>query len=473
MNDDNAAGPQAATRNRQSPPPSSRKAVWGWALYDWANSAFATCVMAGFFPLFFKSFWSAGVDVNVSTARLAIGNATAGVLVAVCAPVLGAIADRGGIRKRMLVAFAYFGATMTAALYAVDRGQWILAIGFYVAASVGFAGANIFYDALLPSVADEKAIDRVSGFGYAMGYLGGGLLFLGSVLMTLYPRQFGLAGAGDAVRLSLLAVAAWWGGFTLFTLAWVPESRGVGRSRGFSEALRGAMRQTLATVGKIRRLKTLALFLVAYWLYIDGVDTVIRMAVDYGLSLGLDANHLIVALLIVQFVGFPAALAFGILGQRWGVKRSLFLGIAVYTAVSLWATQMSNSAEFTILAVMIGLTQGGIQALSRSYYARFIPENMSGEFYGFYNMLGKFAAILGPLLMGVVALAARMLLMPPGATPEAAASVGQLASRISIGAVTILFVLGAACLCLVDEDRGRREAVAFAKQGEDRNSSQN
>lgn len=465
MENHNAAASSAADRIRQATP-SPRKAIWGWALYDWANSAFATCVMAGFFPLFFKSYWSAGVDVNVSTARLALGNAAAGVLVAVCAPVLGAIADHGGIRKRMLVAFAYFGATMTAALYAVDQGQWILAIGFYIAASVGFSGANIFYDALLPAVADEATIDRVSGFGYAMGYLGGGLLFLGSVLMTLYPDRFGLADAGEAVRLSLLGVAVWWGGFTLFTLAWVPETRSAGTPRRFFETVRSAVRVTLSTLGKIRRLKTLALFLVAYWLYIDGVDTVIRMAVDYGLSLGLDANDLIVALLIVQFVGFPAALAFGILGQRWGVKKSLFLGIGVYIGVSLWATQMSRSAEFMILAVMIGLTQGGIQALSRSYYARFIPEKMSGEFYGFYNMLGKFAAILGPILMGVVALAARTLLMPTAATPEEATAVGQLASRISIGSVTLLFILGAACLWMVDEDKGRREAAAFAMDGD-------
>ncbi len=433
-----------------------KKAVWGWALYDWANSAFATTVMAGFFPVFFKKYWSYGADVNLSTAQLGFGNALASLFVALMAPLLGAIADRGSKKKAFLIFFAYLGVLMTAALFWVGQGQWAWAIFIYAMGIVGFSGANVFYDSLLPGVAAEDRIDWVSGFGFSMGYLGGGLLFLVNVLMTLMPQRFGLADASQAVRFAFLSVALWWGLFTLFLIFWVPEKR-LPRRAGAVQAVREGWRQLTATFGRIRHLRTVFLFLLAYWFYIDGVDTIIRMAVDYGMSLGFEANDLILALLIVQFVGFPAALAFGKLGQVWGVRRAIFLAIAIYMLVTLWGTMMTQRHEFYVLAVIIGLVQGGIQALSRSYYSRLIPRGQAAEYYGFYNMLGKLAAILGPALMGVVGLIARRALMPPAPSPEQVQQIGQLASRWSIGSVLLLFIVGGILFYFVDEERGRAE----------------
>jgi UMF1 family MFS transporter len=437
---------------------SDKKAIWGWALYDWANSAFATTVMAGFFPIFFKQFWSAGADVNISTAQLGFGNSISSLMVALMAPILGAIADKGSAKKKFLIFFAYLGALMTAALFLVKEGQWAWAIFVYAMGIIGFAGANVFYDSLLPGIVDEEKIDYVSGLGFSMGYLGGGLLFLINVLMTLMPQKFGLPDAAAAVRVSFLSVALWWGLFTLFTIFWVPEDRGASTDKSKESIVIAGFRQIAGTFKKIRHLKVVFLFLLAYWFYIDGVDTIIRMAVDYGLSLGFESSDLIVALLIVQFVGFPAALAFGKLGERWGVRKSIYLAIAIYMGITVWGTMMTDKMEFYILAVVIGLVQGGIQALSRSYYSRLIPKNKAAEYYGFYNMLGKFAVILGPVLMGLVGLMAKRILMPPAPTPEQAIAVGQLASRWGIGSILILFIVGAILFYFVDEEKGRQQA---------------
>jgi UMF1 family MFS transporter len=440
-----------------------KKAIWGWALYDWGNSAFATTVMAGFFPVFFKQYWSYGADVNVSTAKLGAGNAIASLIVAAMAPVLGAMADKGSARKKFLVLFAYLGVLMTAALFLVQKGQWALAIFFYAMGIIGFSGANIFYDSLLPAVADEDNVDYVSGLGFSMGYLGGGLLFLLNVLMTQMPEKFGFTDAGMAVRYSFLTVALWWGLFTLFVIRWVPEKDTNESSLGWKQMFLKGLGQLSGTLKKARHLKTVFLFLLAYWFYIDGVDTIVRMAVDYGMSLGFATNDLIMALLITQFVGFPAALGFGKLGQHWGVRKSIYLAIGTYVLITAWGTMMTNKYEFYVLAVVIGLVQGGIQALSRSYYSRLIPKDQAGEFYGLYNMLGKFAAILGPLMIGIVSLAARRMLMPPAPTAEQAEHVGQLAARWGIGSVVILFLLGGLLLFFVDEEEGKKQAARLSE----------
>jgi UMF1 family MFS transporter len=267
--------------------------------------------------------------------------------------------------------------------------------------------------------------------------------------MTLHPKTFGLQDASAAVRFSFLTVALWWGGFSAFTILWVPEDRT--SSLPSTDAIRGGLRQFLDTLSNLRKTKVAFLFLVAYWFYIDGVDTIIRMAVDYGLSIGFSSNDLILALLMVQFIGFPATLVFGWLGQKWGVRKSIFLAITIYMAITVWGTMMTRTIEFYLLAVFIGLVQGGIQALSRSYYSRLIPPRQSGEFFGFYNMLGKFATIIGPVLIGLVSLAARHLLMPVSPTPEALTSVAHTASRWGIGSVLLLFSIGGVLLYFVDE----------------------
>jgi len=296
-----------------------------------------------------------------------------------------------------------------------------------------------------------------------MGYLGGGLLFLINVVMTLMPQKFGLPDAAAAVRYSFISVALWWGGFALLTIFWVPEKKeSMSLKDGYSPVVEG-FRQLINTFKKIRHLKTVLLFLVAYWFYIDGVDTIIRMAVDYGMSLGFASNDLILALLITQFVGFPSAIVFGKLGQKWSVRKSIYLAIAIYICVTIWGTMMTQKYEFYILAIVIGLVQGGIQALSRSYYSRLIPQNKAAEYYGFYNMLGKFAAILGPLLIGVVGLVTRRILMPESPTPEQVLAVGRMASRLGIGSILILFFIGAFLFHLVDEEKGKQEIQYLSK----------
>ena len=327
-----AAEPDTQKRNGVN----DRRAVLSWSLYDWANSAFATTVMAGFYPIFFKQYWSVGVDTAMSTARLGLANSMAGVLVALCAPVLGAIADRGAAKKRFLAFFAFMGALMTICLYMVSMGSWIVAIALYVFGTVGFSGGNIFYDALLTGVASEERIDMISSLGFSLGYLGGGILFAINVWMTLQPGTFGFADSAEAVRFSFLTVGLWWAVFTIPLLLFVPEPRPPQTESGLA-MIRGGVRQLRNTFRELRRLRTLFLFLAAYWFYIDGVDTIIRMAVDYGLSIGFESRVLILALLITQFVGFPSALGLGLIGKRIGPKRAIYITLLAVSYTHLRA----------------------------------------------------------------------------------------------------------------------------------------
>lgn len=431
----------------------NKRAIWGWALYDWANSAFATTVMAGFFPVFFKQFWNSGIGANISTARLGYGNALASLAIALMAPILGAVADKKGRKKTFMLSFAYLGVFMTLGLFWVPEGRWALAIFIYAASVIGFSGANIFYDSLLPSVSPPAKTDYVSGLGFSLGYLGGGLLFLLNVLMTLYPHRFGLANSIQAVKYSFLTVALWWGFFSIITAFLVPEVKATIGNPSEGNIVAYGFRQVFSTVKKIRNMKNVFLFLVAYWLYIEGVDTIIRMAVDYGISLGFESRDLIVALLITQFIGFPSALAFGKLGQYWDTKKAILLGIGIYLCITLWGVFMHNRREFFILAVLIGLVQGGIQALSRSFYSRLIPENQAGEFFGFYNMLGKFAAILGPALVATTVLVARKIILSGDLTSQQMTQAASIASRWGISSLLILFLVGGVLLYFVEEKR--------------------
>jgi len=415
------------------------KKVISWALYDWGNSAYATTVMAGFFPVFFKEYWNTGQSVNESTFHLGMANAIASLVIVVLAPLLGAIADKGSARKKFLMFFATMGMVMTGGLFFVAQGEWVVAMMLYIFATIGFMGGNVFYDALIMVVAPEKKVDFVSALGYALGYLGGGVLFALNVSMTLWPHTFGLADAGEAVRVSFILVAVWWALFSIPILLFVKEPKIV-RLMSMGAVISGGYGQLIATIREIRALRYVLLFLAAYWCYIDGVDTIVRMAVDYGMALGFKSSDLIVALLITQFVGFPAAIVFGKLGEGLGAKAAIFVGIGVYVVVTVWASSIEEVREFYILAGVIGLVQGGVQSLSRSFYTRLIPAGKSAEFFGFYNMLGKFSAILGPLIVGWV-------------------SIVTGSPRYSILSVVVLFVAGAIILYFVDEEKGRKMAI--------------
>ena len=421
-----------------------RKPVLGWAFYDWANSAFATTVMAGFFPVYYSAI-TQKISAEDSQFYFNLTLAAASVLIAISAPILGAVSDRGGSRKKFLVFFASLGILMSAGLAWVHAGHWWVGLALYGFGTVGFSGANVFYDSMLVDVAEEHELDLVSALGYSAGYIGGGLLFLVNVLMVQKPEWFGLADAGAAVNASFLSVAAWWALFTVPLLRWVEETPTEDQAPPL-RAVREGLSQLAATFKELRSFKVLLLFLVAYWIYIDGVNTVIKTAVFFGdRILGLDQGALITALLLTQFVAFPAALAFGALGQRIGPKPAILIGIAVYLAALVYAWQfLTDEGDFYLLAIAIGLVQGGVQSLSRSLYARLVPPSKTAEFFGFFNMVGKFATIFGPLLIGFTPK------LIPGAT-----------ERDGIISLALLFLVGGFLLSRVRVEEGIEAARRF------------
>jgi UMF1 family MFS transporter len=383
--------------------PLINKKVFAWALYDWANSSFATTVMVVFFPLFFKQYLTPDQEATTSTFWLGMANGISSFVLAILAPWLGALADRGSAHLRFLVTFTAIGVIPTALLAFVGPGEWQHAAVLFAIASLGFWGGLIFYDSMLIKVAPPRRIDSVSGFGYALGYLGGALLLTVNVLMFAKPAMFGLASPEAAIRASFITVAAWWALFAipLFrTMPKAPARAAIGAGR----AAREGFQELARTFKEVRKFRPVILFLLAYWMYIDGVNTIMKMAVDYGLALGFPADSLISGILMIQFIGFPATLLFGALGDRISPLVGIFVGIGVYCAVTFYAVWMTDISEFYLMAAAIGCVQGATQAMSRSYYGRLIPADRAGEFFGFYNMMGKFAAVLGPLLMGTTAL---------------------------------------------------------------------
>ena len=418
---------------------SDDKRAWrSWALYDWANSAFATTVMAGFFPLFFKAYWANPNNPSESTYILGLSNSIGSIVVAALAPFLGAIADKAGAKKKFLALFAFLGIVMTGGLWMVQQGQWLMAVLVYALAAIGFSSSNLFYDSLLPVIARREKVDYVSALGFAWGYIGGGLLFLINVIMYLQPELFGIPDGSTAIRISFVTVAIWWAVFSIPVFLFVKEPT-KHDSVGALEAISSGWKQLAKTISDIKHMKVVGMFLLAYWFYIDGVDTIVRMAVSYGTDLGFDSSALITALLLVQFVAFPAALLYYRFSNVVGVKPAIMYAIGGYAVITFLAYFMNATWHFYTLAVMIALFQGGIQALSRSLYTRIIPTERSAEFFGFYNMFGKFAAVMGPFLMGYVTL---MYDNP----------------RFGILSILVLFMLGAFFLAKVDVAKGEQLA---------------
>lgn len=411
------------------------KRTLSWAFYDWANSAYTTIVVTSFFPVLFGSYWFVGSGSENTTTPLGIANAVGSFTVVLLAPILGAIADRGDLKKRFLLMFLLLGVLFVSTLSFIEKGDWQLAITVYVLSFIGFAGANIFYDAMLVDITESERFDIVSALGFSLGYLGGGLAFLGCVIFA-NPASFGFEHITplNEIVLIFLFTGIWWILFSLPLLLNVKPSK-LSTPVPLRVAIKEGILQLYTTFQEIRKLKVVFTFLLAYWLYIDGVDTIIAMAADYGKRIGFDKNDLFLALLITQFVGFPAAILYGKLGEKIGARAAILIAIATYIGVTIYGYFMEEVRDFYILAIIVGLVMGGIQSLSRAFFARIIPRNKSAQYFGFYNMVGKLAAVLGPLLMALVS----QLTGSP---------------RLSILSIILLFVAGGIMLLLVNEQEG-------------------
>jgi UMF1 family MFS transporter len=378
------------------------KKVITWALYDWANSAFALSVLAVLFPLVLGNFWGSDDAGSSATIRLGWITFTASIVVFLLAPVLGTIADTGGYRKRFLLLFAITGALATTGLGFVGQGDWPIALGLYLVASVGYYSATVFYDSLLIDVTEPRNYSFVSTLGFSVGYLGGAVLLALHLWMLKSPETFGLESVTDAFSAAFISVGVWWLIFLLPLLFFVPESHSSIEVK--SHPIRAAYEELRSTIKKISQYRNVVIFLSGYWLYIGGVFTVIFMAVNYGQRLGFEDSDLVMALLISNFVGFPATLIYGAVAHRFGDKKGIYAALLAYIGACLWAMQMTDVREFYIMAIVIGAVQGGVQGLSRSVYATLIPAEQPGEFFGFYSMTTKFAHILGPAMVAIAAM---------------------------------------------------------------------
>jgi len=420
-----------------------RRDLRAWAMYDWANSAFQTTIIAAVFPIYYQKVAAAGQPEAVAMSRFAWATTLAILIVAIVAPILGAIADYTAIKKRLLGIFLAIGATATAAMFWIQRGDWAFALALFVIGNVGVAGSIVFYESLLPHLVGEADLDRVSSAGYAIGYLGGGTLLAINLLMIQKPSLFGLADAGIATRLSLASVAVWWVLFSipLFRSVPEPQTRREPDEGPGTSALAGGTRRLIETFRELRRYRDAFVFLLAFLLYNDGIQTMIRMATIYGTGIGLPESAMIGALLLTQFIGVPAAFLFGMAATRIGARTAVFVGLAVYVLITILGYFMTTAAHFFALAVLVGLVQGGTQALSRSLFASMIPRHKSSEFFAFFSVFERYAGVLGPAIFAFVI--------------ERSGS-----GRSAILAVAAFFIIGGAVLVFVDVARGRQAARA-------------
>jgi len=417
-----------------------RKIINSWSMYDWANSAFATTIMAAMFPPFYRAMaTAAGMAEGNATAAWAYTTSIALLIVALLAPVLGAISDHTGGKKWYVAFFAGMGILGTGLMVVLGEDTYILGSVLFIIGNVGFAGANVFYESLLPHIATKGDIDQVSTRGYALGYLGGGILLVINMLWYNWPDLFFMPGAGFAVRASFFSVAIWWAVFSIPLFRNVPEPPVVRTEDESEDVLSAGFARLGHTFRRLASYKQLLLFLVAFWIYNNGIGTIIIMATAYGDEIGIEITHMVIALIITQFVGIPFSFAFGRLARRIGAKRGILVALVVYTLISIAGFFMQTATHFYILAFAVGLVQGGSQALSRSLYGNMVPKSQAAEFFGFYSTSSKIAGVLGPLVFGVVS---------------------QLAgeSRLSILSLIIFFLVGGALLMLVDVREGIRVA---------------
>lgn len=368
-----------------------------WILYDGGNSAFATTVIAAFFPIFFNDFWASGLEAEVKTAYLGWGLTISNLVLLFTSPFIGAITDVSRTTKFLFTGFGFIAIICVAVLYLIPAGSWLQALIFFGIANYCFAAGNTLYDKMLIQVSNESNIAKISSYGFAFGYLGGGFLFLINAAMTMKPDLFGLANSADAVRWSFLSVSVWW---TLFLIPILLKIKDSGKDLPGSH-FKLAYQKVFHTLKTISSKRNVFIFLLAFFLYIDGVHTIMAMAADFALNLGLPSTNVIVALILVQFVAFPTTLLWSKFAYKFGDKNTLLLTIVLYLVVISYSAFLSNAMEFYVLASMVGAIQGGIQSISRSYYATLIPKNESGEYFGFYNMFGRAGAFLGPALVAI------------------------------------------------------------------------
>lgn len=415
-----------------------RPELRAWAFYDWANSAFLTTIVAAVFPIYYNNVAAKGLSPETAAFNFSMGTTIALAIGAVMAPVLGAIADHRPWKKRFLFIFMVIGVIATMAMAMIGEGDWALAIGLFMVANIAVSGSIAFYDSLLPHIAAPHELDKVSSSGFALGYLGGGLLLLVNLAWILQPALFGLPDAGVATRLAFFSVGVWWFVFSIPLMRRVPEPALAGGGRdSIGEATRHALADLRHTFTHLRTYRQAFLMLLAFLIYNDGIGTIIRMASLYGAQLGIAQEHLIAALLLVQFVGVPFAFVFGWLASRIGAKRAIFLALAVYTGISILGYYMQTAVHFYLLAILVGTVQGGSQALSRSLFASMIPRERSSEFFGFFAVTERTAGILGPLTF-------------------AAAIAMTGSSRGAILSVIAYFIIGALILSRVDVEAGQR-----------------
>lgn len=430
--------------NPASPPDASdhhyRRVINAWAMYDWANSAFAVIILTAVFPVYYRGLvTNAGHAPEDATAYWAYTTSLSLLAVALIGPVLGAMADLVGGKKRFLGVALICGVAGSASLAFLGKDTFLIGAGLFAIANLGFAGGNIFYEALLPHIARPSDLDRVSARGYAFGYLGGGLLLMINVLWLLRPRWFWMADREFALRACFVSVALWWLVFALPLFRHVGEPCTSEQRSPSAPLVASGMRRLAATLRQIRHYRQLALFLVAFWIYNDGISTIIKLAAAYGDEIGIDHNDMLIALILTQLIGFPSSIGFGRMAHHLGAKRSILVGLAVYTLISVAGFLIQRAWHFYALAMAVGLVQGGTQALSRSLFATMVPKTRSSEFFGFFSTGEKVAGIIGPAIFGMV---------------------GQLSgsSRWGIMSVVFLFVTGALILHRVDEEEGRRVA---------------
>ena len=417
-----------------------QRVINAWAMYDWANSAFAVIILTAVFPVYYRALaTNAGQAPEDATAYWAYTTSLSLLVVALIGPVFGAMADVIGGKKRFLGAALLLGVLGSASLFFLGEDTFILASLLFALANFGFAGGNIFYEAMLPQIARPNDLDRVSARGYAFGYLGGGLFLLVSLASILRPDWFWMPDRQFAVRASFVGVAVWWLVFSLPLFRYIADPGMAGRPSISLRDLATGFQRLLGTLRQIRRYRQLTLFLIAFWIYNDGISTIIKLAAAFGDEIGLDHNQMLIALILTQFIGFPSSIGFAALARSLGAKRAIFLGLSVYTIISVAGFFMNSPAHFYILAVIVGLVQGGTQALSRSLFAAMVPKTRSSEFFGFFSTGEKFAGIIGPVIFGLL---------------------GQLGgtSRWGIISLTVLFVVGAGLLYRVNEIEGRRVA---------------